>query len=125
MEILFVLSSLVEPLFLFKFKRSTVTRKISNSASINQSWFISNSISIDFLIFLAIFYQIIYWHYYIDVFSVIYLCIIYISYEISKWSTIFKYFLYIKSSSAAGCTENGLATPSLRMDTPISGVSTY
>ena len=29
-----------------------------------------------------------------------------------------------KSSSAAGRTDNGLLTPSLRMDTPISGVST-
>ena len=30
-----------------------------------------------------------------------------------------------KSSSVAGCTENGLPTPSLRIDTPISDVSTY
>ena len=125
MERLFVLSSPVEPLFLFKFKRNTVTRKISNSAFISQSWFISNSISIDFLIFFATFYQIIHWHYYIDAFSIIYLCTIYISYEISKWSTTFKYYLYIKSSSAVGCTENSLLTESLRMDTPISDISTY
>ena len=32
---------------------------------------------------------------------------------------------YIKSSSTAGRTKNGLPTPSLKIDTPISGVSTY
>ena len=32
---------------------------------------------------------------------------------------------FCKSSSAAERTENGLPTPSLKMDTPISGVSTY
>ena len=33
--------------------------------------------------------------------------------------------LNVKSSSAAGRTGNGLPTPSLRMDTPISGVSLH
>ena len=33
--------------------------------------------------------------------------------------------MFVKSLSAAGRTEDGLPTPSVRMDTPISGVSTY
>ena len=43
-----------------------------------------------------------------------------INYEKRFW-----FLLYTKSSSAAGRTENGLLTPSLRMDAPVSGVSTY
>ena len=38
----FVPSSPVKPIiFLFKFKRSAITRKISNIASSSQSWFVS------------------------------------------------------------------------------------
>ena len=42
-----------------------------------------------------------------------------------EWIHPVQAFQYIKSSSAVRHTENGLPTPPLRMDTPISGVSTY
>ena len=40
-----------------------------------------------------------------------------------EWIHPFQVFQHNKSSSAAGCTENGLPTPSLRMDTTISDFS--
>ena len=43
--------------------------------------------------------------------------------EIGKKKDKFKTIYPNKSSSTAGCTENGLPIPSLTMDTPISGVS--
>ena len=42
-----------------------------------------------------------------------------------EWIHPLQAFWHIKLSSAAGRTENGLRNPSLRMDTPISGVLTY
>ena len=46
------------------------------------------------------FYDIIHWHYYMDVFSIIYLCIAYFAYAVSKWSTISKCYLYVVVPSA-------------------------
>ena len=50
-----------------------------------------------------------------------------IAYPPHQWEWIhpFQVFWHIKSSSPAGRTKNGLPTPSLRMDTPVSGISTY
>ena len=49
----------------------------------------------------------------------------YLASKIICFNFLKKLKLHIKSSTASGSTENGLPTPLLRMDTPISGVWTY
>ena len=42
-----------------------------------------------FCIMFAIFYQIVHWHYYVNIIPIIYFCIIYFTFTINKWSPIF------------------------------------
>ena len=86
--------------FMFKFKRSIISiiKKIIDDAVIIYGWVICTILpktSRCFQIFTPILYEIIYWHYYISVFTMVYFCIAYCTCEINKLSAIFKYYFFV------------------------------
>ena len=53
------------------------------------------AINWSFWIIITIFYHIIQWHYYINIFSINYFYFIYFTFTINKWSTVFKCYTFI------------------------------
>ena len=87
-------------IFTLGFNDLNESAKLSSGSSLQYC----HKLSRCFWIIIAIIYQIIHWHYYINILSIMYFCIVYFTFAISKWSAFFKYYYFISFICLSSCS---------------------